>query len=102
VPDCSNPIQCQTAKRPECTCACEGANHGALRRFLDSKDPVEREEGEQKFKELKEAQAEVQRQKRIGRRKRRAEARKVASEKVTVQAYGPLKRISNIEVDFGL
>mgnify|MGYP001614047535 CR=1 FL=1 len=71
---CSNPVQCQTAKRVECTCACGGANHSVLRKLLDN--PETSSEGEEGLKELKEQQTKLKKEKRIERRKNRAVARK--------------------------
>ena len=74
MPECSNPVQCQIAKRPECTCGCGGANHAKLRQLLDN--PETQAEGEEKLVELRKHQAELRKQKRVDRRKKRAEARK--------------------------
>lgn len=76
MPECSNPIQCQTAKREECTCSCGGANHGVLRKYLDSGVPEERQEGEEKLRALRESQATLKKKKRKERREKRAAARK--------------------------
>ena len=75
MPACSNPIQCQMAKRVECTCACGGANHGWLRLMMEN--PETREDAELQLTELKAHQAELKKVKRVERRKKRAEARKV-------------------------
>jgi len=77
MPDCSNPIQCQTAKRAECTCACKGANHGVLRKMMES--PETKGEGEQKLQELKSQQETLKKQKRKVRRQRRAVERKAGA-----------------------
>ena len=71
---CSNPVQCQTAKREECTCACSGANHGILRKMLENPDT--HGEAEQRLEELKELQAEMKKAKKVERRKKRAEKKK--------------------------
>ena len=76
MPDCSNPIQCQLARRELCTCACQSKNHGILRRYLDSSIPEERTLGEEKLKELREHQVALKAQKRKERRQRRVEIRK--------------------------
>ncbi len=75
MPECSNPVQCQMAKRELCTCACDGANHGKLRRLLDN--PETHEDAELQLTELRKHQAELKKQKRIDRRKKRVEARKL-------------------------
>jgi len=75
MPECSNPVQCQLAKRELCTCACGGANHGVLRKMMDN--PETREDAELQLTELRKHQAELKKQKRIERRKKRAEAKKV-------------------------
>jgi len=77
MPECSNPIQCQLAKRAFCSCACNGANHGALRKYLDSPAPEERQEGLNLLKTLQEEQAKLKTQKRKERRQRRAAAKQV-------------------------
>ena len=77
MPGCSNPIQCQTAKRELCTCACGGANHSILRKYLDSLIPEEKALGEERLKELREAQATLKAQKRRERRQRRVKAKKI-------------------------
>lgn len=76
MPPCSNPIQCQMAKRELCTCDCGGANHGVLRRMMEN--PETEAEGRQKLEELRKHQAELKKVKRVERRKNRAEARKAA------------------------
>lgn len=76
MPECSNPAQCQTASRELCTCACAGANHGILRKLLDSHIPEERHDGEERLKVLQEKQTVLKKQKRKERRQRRVEARK--------------------------
>lgn len=76
MPKCSNPIQCQTAERDECKCACNGANHGRLHPLLISDIPEQRAEGEQQLKDLREQQEKDQKEKRKERRQRRAEAKK--------------------------
>jgi len=75
MPECSNPVQCQMAKRVECTCDCGGANHSVLRKMME--DPELKESAEQQLEALKKSQEELKKTKRIARRKRRAEARKV-------------------------
>ena len=80
MPNCSNPIQCQLARREECTCDCGGANHAALRRYFDSVIPEEVKEGEEKLKELRQQQATLKTKKRKERRQRRADARKAEKE----------------------
>jgi len=74
MPDCSNPIQCQMAKRAECTCACKGANHGILRKLIEN--PETEDEGERKLQELKSKQEVLKKQKRKERRQKRAAAQK--------------------------
>jgi len=74
MPECTNPVQCQTAKREECTCGCDGANHSILRQLLNN--PETQADGETKLAELKSQQTELKKSKRVERRKRRAEARK--------------------------
>ena len=81
MPNCSNPVQCQMAKRELCTCACGGANHGILRKMMDN--PETREDAELQLAELRKRQTELKKQKRIERRKKRAEARKAAEAEVT-------------------
>ena len=76
MPDCTNPVQCQTAVRVECTCGCGGANHGKLRQLLDN--PETQIDGEERLAELREVQAELKKTKRTERRQKRAKARKVA------------------------
>ena len=76
MPDCSNPVQCQTAKRVLCTCDCNGTNHGKLRAGLDSPDSQVKAQAEDQLKDLKKHQLELKKQKRIERRKKRVEARK--------------------------
>ena len=71
---CSNPVQCQLAKREYCSCGCGGANHAILRKMMES--PETAAEGKEKLEELQKHQAELKKQKRIDRRKKRAEARK--------------------------
>ena len=78
MPACSSPVQCQMAKRAECTCDCNGANHGVLRKMIE--DPNTKEEAEEKLKDLKVHQAELKKTKRVERRKKRAEARKAQKE----------------------
>lgn len=78
MPDCSNPVQCQMAKRELCTCACGGANHAKLRVMMDN--PETREDAELQLTELKKHQAELKKAKRIERRKKRAETRKAQKE----------------------
>ena len=76
MPQCSNPVQCQTAKRPECTCDCLGANHGHLRLLLESENPHEEATGKSLLAELKVAQAAFKKDKKTDRRKKRAEMKK--------------------------
>jgi len=78
MPECTNPVQCQTAKRELCTCGCGGANHGILRKLLDN--PETQAEGEEKLAELRKRQAELKKTKRAARRQKRAEARKAQKE----------------------
>ena len=73
---CSNPVQCQLAKRPECTCDCEGANHSRLRTMMSN--PETQQQAEEQLSELRQHQAELKKQNRIDRRKKRAKARKAA------------------------
>lgn len=75
---CSNPLQCQLASRVECTCACQGKNHGILRKMIGN--PETETEGKQKLEELQKHQAELKKVKRVERRKKRAEARKSQKE----------------------
>ena len=77
MPQCSNPIQCQTAKREECTCDCHGANHSILRKYLDSDQPEERHEGEALLEALRETQKGLKATKRKERRQKRAAAKQV-------------------------
>ena len=74
MPECSNPVQCQMAKREECTCDCDGANHGFLRRMMA--DPETAESAEKLLIGLKKSQEEIKKQKRKVRRERRAAAKK--------------------------
>ena len=74
MPDCTNPVQCQTAVRVECTCSCGGVNHSALRKLLDSSET--QAEGEEKLAELRKHQEELKKANRVKRRQKRAEARK--------------------------
>jgi len=76
MPECSNPAQCQIARREECTCDCRGANHGILRKYLDSNIPGEREEGQHKVEELRQHQAASKKEKKADRRKKRVVLRK--------------------------
>ena len=76
MPECSNPVQCQAAKREECTCACGGSNHSILRKYLDSSIPEEVQEGEELLSALKVKQAVLKKYKRVQRRQNRAAARK--------------------------
>ena len=76
MPACSNPIQCQMAVRELCTCDCGGANHAKLRLMMEN--PETREDAEQQLTELRKHQAELKKVKRINRRKKRTEARKIA------------------------
>ena len=78
MPECSNPVQCQLARRTECTCACQGANHGILRGLMESPDT--RAQGEQQLEELKAQQAELKRVRKKDRWQRRAAERKVLKE----------------------
>jgi len=78
MPECSNPVQCQLAKRVECTCACGGSNHSQLRRLLDN--PETQAFAEEKLAELKKAQEVLKKAKRIERRQRRADAKKAQKE----------------------
>ena len=78
--DCTNPVQCQIAKRVECTCGCNGANHGKLRSLLDSEIQTEQVDGVEKLAELRKHQEELKKVKRVDRRKKRAEARKTKEE----------------------
>ena len=79
MPECSNPVQCQIAKRLECTCGCGGANHSKLRPGLDSSDPPTKLQAEEQLTALKQQQSELKKQHRIERRKKRAAARKVSA-----------------------
>ena len=72
--ECTNPVQCQTAKRVECTCGCGGSNHAKLRQLLDN--PETQAEGEEKLAELRKVQAELKKSKRLARRQKRAEVKK--------------------------
>lgn len=74
--ECTNPVQCQTAKRVECTCGCGGANHSILRKLLDN--PETQADGEEKLAELRKHQEELKKAKRKERREKRAAARKAA------------------------
>ena len=76
MPPCSNPIQCQLAKRELCTCDCGGANHGVLRKMMEN--PETHEDAEHLLAELRKRQTELKKTKRVERRKNRAEARKAA------------------------
>lgn len=76
--ECSNPVSCQMAKRVECTCDCNGANHGKLRQKMD--DLNTKEEAEQELAELKAKQEVLKQQKRKVRRQKRAAVRKVEKE----------------------
>jgi len=76
MPECSNPVQCQTASRELCTCACGGANHAELRQLLNN--PSTQAEGEEKLAELRKVQTELKKTKRVERRKKRADAKKAA------------------------
>jgi len=78
MPNCSNPLQCQLARRVECTCGCGGSNHGKLRQKMET--PETRQQAEEELKTLREQQTVLKKQKRVERRKRRAELRKVAKE----------------------
>jgi len=81
---CSNPIQCVTAKRTKCTCACRGQNHGILRSFLDSENPEIRKIGEEKLEFLKVQQEKLKKQKQRERRLKRTEKRKQEVEEAKV------------------
>ena len=76
MPECTNPVQCQTAKREECTCGCGGANHSILRAGLESKDPEVHKQAEEKLEELKQHQVVLKKLKRKERKQKRAEKRK--------------------------
>jgi len=78
MPACSNPIQCQLARRVECTCACQGKNHAILRKMME--DPETEAEGKEKLEELRKHQTELKKVKRVERRKKRAEAKKAQKE----------------------
>ena len=84
MPECSNPVQCQTAKREECTCDCGGANHGVLRKLLESDDPSTQAQAEEQLSVLKQTQAKLKKEKRVARRQRRAELKKVSKGEVNV------------------
>lgn len=79
MPACSNPIQCQMAKRAECTCDCNGANHSILRKMMENLET--KEEGEQKLQELKSTQEVLKKQKRKVRRQKRAAEKKAGEVK---------------------
>ena len=72
--ECSNPVQCQMAKREECTCGCLGANHGILRKMMG--DPGTQLQAEEMLSALKERVASEKKLKKVERRKKRAEARR--------------------------
>ena len=74
MPECTNPVQCQTAKRIECTCGCGGANHSILRKLLDN--PETQADGEEQLAGLRTQQSKLKKVKRVQRRQKRAEARK--------------------------
>ena len=78
MPNCTNPVQCQTAKRIECTCGCGGANHAKLRQLLDN--PETQSQGEEKLAELRKVQAGLKKAKRLARRQKRAESKKAQKE----------------------
>ena len=78
MPECTNPVQCQTAKRIECTCGCGGANHAKLRQLLDN--PETQSQGEEKLAELRRVQAGLKKAKRLARRQKRAESKKAQKE----------------------
>ena len=73
---CSNPVQCQLAKRVECSCGCGGANHAKLRQLLNN--PETQAQGEEQLAELRKVQAELKKSKRVERRQKRAESKKAA------------------------
>ena len=83
MPECTNPVQCQTAHREECTCACHGTNHSILRKGLDSDVPEEQEAAQEKLDNLKAQQSVLKKQHRKERRQRRAEAHKIATSSST-------------------
>ena len=70
MPQCSNPVQCQMARRVECTCECLGANHAVLR--LAMENPDTKAEAEQQLDNLKVEQANLKKEKKLARRKARA------------------------------
>jgi len=78
MPNCTNPVQCQTAKRIECSCGCGGANHAKLRQLLDN--PETQSQGEEKLAELRKVQAGLKKAKRLARRQKRAESKKAQKE----------------------
>lgn len=79
---CSNPIQCQLAKREECSCNCQGENHGKLLTGLTSSDPEVVAQAQKDLMELRANQAKLKKEKSTARRKRRALLRKTANQEV--------------------
>ena len=80
MPECSNPVQCQTSKRDLCTCACGGIYHQKLSKLLNN--PETQTQGEELLKELRVKQAELKKVKRTQRRQRRAVERKANTSQV--------------------
>jgi len=68
--NCSNPVQCQMAKRPLCTCDCKGSNHSILRLKLE--DSVTHNDAVRDLEALRQLQANLKKDKKKQRRENRA------------------------------
>jgi len=74
---CSNPVQCQLAKREFCRCACGGEFHAILRKELDN--PETAVAAQEKLVTLKAEQVAVKRIRRLERRAKRALVKKASN-----------------------